>query len=269
MLFRRTDLPGKPTTLARADRVTGTARRTTLGSIEQGVTLVEHVLASLAGLRVDNCLIEIDAAEPPGLDGSALGFVQAILDAGIVLQPARRGIWAPTEPVVVSHGSATIGWHPPDATTGMTLRASYLLDYGATAPIPRQAYTTPVTPETFARDLSGCRTFLLDTEVGALQQQGIGLHLSPADVLVFGTKGPIDNTLRHADEPARHKLLDMIGDLALCGVDLVGHVVAYRSGHALNVALANAILNRMMGTQPIPDVVVPTRVSFPRRRQAA
>ena len=95
-----------------------------------------------------------------------------------------------------------------------------------------------MTPDGFAREVAGCRTFLLEQEAAALRAQGIGRHLTPTDVLVFGPRGPIDNRLRSADEPARHKVLDLVGDLSLCGFDLAGHVVAYRSGHALNVELA-------------------------------
>ncbi|OWK43430.1 UDP-3-O-acyl-N-acetylglucosamine deacetylase [Fimbriiglobus ruber] len=265
IVFVRTDLLSRPTTLARVDRVTGTNRRTTLGSPDTGVTLVEHVLAALSGLRIDNCVIELDTAEPPGLDGSSFGFLEALNGAGTVLQPARRAVWAVSEPLVVSHGGATIALHPVDPVDGPVLRASYLLDYGPRADIPRQAYTTVVTPDTFARELAGCRTFVLEKEADALRAQGVGNHLTMSELLVFGPKGPIDNTLRYADEPARHKVLDLIGDLALCGFDLVGHVVAYRSGHALNVSLAHALVARARGVsgevtaglprpQPVPAV---------------
>ena len=240
-VFVRTDLPGRPATPARADRVTGTARRTTLGPPDAGVTLVEHVLAALAGLRIDNCVIELDAPEPPGLDGSAFGFVDALAAAGAVLQPQPRWVWAATEPVVVSHGGATIGLYPPDDETGPDLRASYILDYGPQAVIPRQAYTVPITPDTFTREVSGCRTFLLEHEAHELRRQGVGTHLTASELLVFGPAGLIDNKLRFADEPARHKVLDLVGDLALFGADLIGRVVAYRSGHALNVTLAEQL----------------------------
>jgi UDP-3-O-acyl N-acetylglucosamine deacetylase len=245
LVFIRADLPGRPTTAACPDHVTGTARRTTLGPAETGVTLVEHVLAALAGLRIDNCLIELDAAEPPGLDGSAWGFVEAITGAGAVLQSARREIRAVTEPVIVHHARATIALHPPSPEDGLGLRSSYILDYGPRAAIARQAYSTLVTPENFKREIAGCRTFLLESEAHALRQQGIGTHLRADQLLVFGPRGPIDNTLRYADEPARHKVLDLLGDLALCGFDVAGHLVAYRSGHALNVHLAQSLAARL------------------------
>ncbi|MDB5310889.1 MAG: lpxC [Gemmataceae bacterium] len=238
IVFRRTDLPGSPAVPARARFVTGTQRRTTLGPSAAGVTLVEHVLAALAGLRVDNCTVEVDGPEPPGLDGSAAGFVSAVTAAGVVLQRARRAVWGVTSPVVVSGGGATIGLHPADVPG---LRASYILDYGPTAPIPRQAHTVDIRPENFVREVASCRTFLTESEAAGLRAQGVGAHLTPGEVLVFGRHGPIDNRLRFADEPARHKVLDLIGDLALCGFDLAGHVVAYRSGHALNAELARQL----------------------------
>jgi UDP-3-O-[3-hydroxymyristoyl] N-acetylglucosamine deacetylase len=237
-VFRRTDQALAAAIPARADCVSGTDRRTTLGPPASGVTLVEHLLAALAGLRIDNCLIELDGPEPPGLDGSADGFVTALAAAGTVNQAALRPIYTPTAPVVVSRDGATIGLHP---ATDTDLRASYLLDYGVFARIPRQTYTLEVRPGEFAREVAPCRTFVTAAEADALRAQGIGKHLTPADLVVFGDRGPIHNRLRFADEPARHKVLDMIGDLALCGFDLAGHLVAYRSGHALNVELARQL----------------------------
>lgn len=236
--FRRTDLPGAPTVLARAAGVSGTQRRTTLGQQNATITLVEHVLAALAGLRIDNCVVELDGAEPPGLDGSAAGFVTALAGVGAVTQHARRPIYGPSQPVIVRTPGATLGLHP---APGTELRISYRLDYGAGAPILPQTYTLAVTPESFVSDICRCRTFLTEAEAGAIRAQGIGKHLTGADLLVFGPRGPIDNAVRYADEPARHKVLDLIGDLALCGFDLAGHVVAYRSGHSLNVELARAL----------------------------
>lgn len=238
--FVRTDLRPAARIPATVETVTGTARRTTLGRGPEQVTLVEHVLAALAGLRIDNCVIEIDGPEPPGLDGSARAFVDALLSAGIVAQPARRAVCTVREPVVISQNGATLTLHPA-AGDDPTLRISYLLDYGLGSPIDRQTYSTTLTPQSFANELGHCRTFLLEEEASALQAQGIGRHITPADLLVFGRRGPITNRLRHADEPARHKVLDMVGDLALLGCDLAGHLVAYRSGHPLNNELARSL----------------------------
>ncbi len=238
VVFRRVDLPGKPTIEARAANVTGTQRRTTIGSPETGVTLVEHVLAALAGLRIDNCVVDLDGPEPPGLDGSAAQFVAALTKARPVNQGGRRPIYATDEPVTVRAPGATLTLHPADGTE---LRVSYLLDYGLGAPLAPQAHTLTVCPATFALELAKCRTFLTEPEAAGLRAMGVGRHLTPADLLVFGRTGPIGNAVRFADEPARHKILDLIGDLALCGFDLAGHVVAYRSGHALNVDLARTL----------------------------
>jgi len=238
IVFHRIDLPGSPAVPARIAHVRSTQRRTTLGSLSSQVTLVEHLLAALAGLRIDNCTIELDGPEPPGLDGSAAGFVAAIARAGAALQPVQRPIWAVQRPVVVAAGDATLALHPGH-TRG--LRISYILDYGLGSPISRQTYSVDVQPESFAREVASCRTFLTQEEARALRDQGVGAHLSPTDVLVFGPHGPIGNRLRFADEPARHKVLDMIGDLALCGFDLAGHLVACRSGHALNAELGRCL----------------------------
>lgn len=256
-------------TRAQAHQVTATQRRTTLGPTTTGITLVEHVLASLAGLRIDNCLIELDGPEPPGLDGSAWGFTHALETAGTLLQPARRTLWTLSEPLIVHQGGATIAFYPAAPDDEPVLRVSYLLDYGPGSAIPRQAVTMVVTPETFSRELAACRTFLLESEAHAMRQQGVGRHLSAAELLVFGPHGPIDNQLRFADEPARHKVLDLIGDLSLSGCDLVGHVVAYRSGHSLNVAMAQAIatLQTRMNAET-GKVTLLDRVGVARRRSA-
>jgi len=226
-----------------ADMVTGTSRRTTLGRGAHSVTLVEHALAALNGMRIDNCRIELDGPEPPGLDGSASRFVEALALAGIVVQSARRGIWTVEQPLVIRHGNASIGFYPAQDDQ---LRLSYLLDYGPGAPIAPQAYTESVTPDSFQHRIAFARTFVLEEEAAGLQQQGVGRHLTAGELLVFGKHGLIENRLRYANEPARHKVLDLIGDLALSGLQLAGRVVAYRSGHPLNVELART-LSQMVG----------------------
>lgn len=239
VVFIRSDLPSRAFIPARIDQVTGTNRRTTLGHPPAHVGLVEHVMAALAGLRVDNCFVELNAAEPPGLDGSALGFVEALLDAKVIMQRARKPIWRAEESRIISLGGATLAIHPLEEDA---LKISYLLDYGLHASIPHQMHTEVITPGSFLTEIAGCRTFILQSEADALRAQGLGENTTAADLLVFDKWGkPIDNTLRFADEPARHKILDIIGDLALFGQDLRGHVVAYRSGHPLNVELVNSL----------------------------
>ena len=127
LVFVRTDLRPAARVPARIELVTGTQRRTVLGRGPAQIGLVEHVLAALAGLRIDNCLIELDAPEPPGLDGSAQRFVDILLEAGTVLQPARREVWGVRRPVVVRQGGATLTLHPDDSDD---LKITYVLDYG-------------------------------------------------------------------------------------------------------------------------------------------
>ena len=248
VVFVRTDLRPAVEIAATVDEVTGTQRRTTLGQAPAQVALVEHVLAALAGLRIDNCYAELNALEPPGLDGSARCFVDALRAAGAVLQPARRTIVYVDAPVIVSHNGATLALHPP---VGDELKMSYALDYGFNSPIDRQFYTQVITPETFASEVAGCRTFILESEAAELRRQGLGSRTTVADLLVFGQRGPIDNALHWANEPARHKVLDMLGDLSLLGMDLRGHLVAYRSGHPLNVELVRVLRGQPIeGTSP-------------------
>ncbi len=221
--FVRTDLDAVKPIHARVDEVTSTNRRTVLGKLPNQVALVEHVLAALAGLRIDNCHIHIDGAEPPGLDGSADSFVDVLRQAGAVLQPARRAIWTVDAPLTITDDAATLTVYP----SSEHLKISYLLDYGPESPIGWQVHTQVITPERFANNIANCRTFVLEEEAGEFRRQGWGMHTTPADLLVFGRNGPIENCVRFADEPARHKILDLIGDLSLFGHDLYGHVVAY------------------------------------------
>jgi UDP-3-O-acyl N-acetylglucosamine deacetylase len=246
IVFVRTDLGPQAIIPATIEHVTGTNRRTTLGTPPLTVGLVEHVMAALAGLRIDNCTVELNAAEPPGLDGSAQAFVDAVNAAGAKLQPARRAVWKVDGTVLVKHRGATLAFYPED---GEQLRISYLLDYGPASPIVRQTYTAVITPETFANEVACCRTFLLEEEAVELRRQGIGQRTQVADLVVFGPHGPIGNRLRYGNEPARHKVLDLIGDLALFGHDLRGHVVAYRSGHPLNVELVRRLASQLPGRQ--------------------
>jgi UDP-3-O-acyl-N-acetylglucosamine deacetylase len=164
--------------------------------------------------------------------------------AGVVLQPARRAVWCVDESLILSRDRATLALHP---LPGDELKISYLLDYGPRSPIGWQTHTQVITPELFTHAVAGCRTFLLDTEADELRRQGLGARTTTADLLVFGRAGPLDNRLRHANEPARHKVLDIVGDLSLFGHDVRGHLVAYRSGHPLNVEFVRTLNQRLAG----------------------
>jgi UDP-3-O-acyl N-acetylglucosamine deacetylase len=245
IVFVRTDLGNNACIHAHVDNVTGTARRTTLGKAPVQVGLVEHVLAALNGLRIDNCYVELDAPEPPGLDGSAQALVHALKGAGVSLQMERRPIISFAKPVVYSSQGASIAVHPLETSE---LRISYLLDYGHDSPIPWQMCTQTIVPGSFATQVAPCRTFVTEAEATALKQQGLGSRTKVSDLLVFGRKGPIENRTRFCNEPARHKILDILGDLALVGCDLRGHIVAYRTGHQHNIELARLIARHVQSS---------------------
>jgi UDP-3-O-[3-hydroxymyristoyl] N-acetylglucosamine deacetylase len=247
VVFVRTDLGKQAFIPAVVENVTGTARRTTLGQPPMYVGLVEHVLAALTGLRIDNCFVDLDAPEPPGLDGSANAFTQALCEAGSVMQSERRPIWATDRMISFTTQDATIALHPPEDAE---LRVSYLLDYGHESPIPWQMSTLTINPGSFLTDVAMCRTFVTDQEALALREQGLGSRTGVSDLVIFGRHGPIQNKLRFANEPARHKILDILGDLSLIGCDLRGHVVAYRSGHPHNVELVRKLTLQMQRVLP-------------------
>ncbi|OAI46931.1 hypothetical protein AYO44_01770 [Planctomycetaceae bacterium SCGC AG-212-F19] len=238
IIFLRTDLKPAPPIPARLEYVISTNRRTTLGKGPAQMMMVEHVLAALAGLRIDNCVVEVNAPEPPGLDGSAGAFVDALLAAKAVLQPAWRPVIGVTELASVTANGASIALAPGRSDQFFV---SYFLDYGVRSSVGRHTCTRRITPQCFAHDLARSRTFLLESEALELRRQGFGTRVTTADLLIIGPRGPIDNRLRHSDETARHKVLDIVGDLSLLGADLCGHLVAYRSGHPLNIALLRAL----------------------------
>lgn len=242
IVFVRADLGMQACVPAAVDNVTGTQRRTTLGRAPVQISLVEHVLAALYGMRIDNCFVDVDAPEPPGMDGSARGFVQALRQAGSVVSHQRKTVWTVTEPIVFAANDATIALHP---AAGQELRVSYLLDYGAASSIGWQMATLAIDPGTFTEQVAPSRTFLTEEEAIAFRSQGLGSRTAVSDLLVFGPHGPIGNKLRFANEPARHKILDILGDLSLLGCDLRGHVVAYRSGHPHNIGLANLLSHQL------------------------
>lgn len=219
-------------------------RRTNLARDGASVEMVEHVLAALAGLRIDNCEVWVDEPEMPGCDGSCWDFVEALQKAGAVQQDAPR---ACLEPRGVTRVGDDQGW--VEARPGDTggLEIVYILDYGQHSPIGRQTLEIQLTPATFCRELAPARTFLLHEEAQWLRQQGLGQRVSWQDLLVFDERGPIGNPLRYEDECVRHKALDLVGDLALLGCDLVGQVIAYRSGHRLNADLVAELLGGQRG----------------------
>ena len=239
VVFVRTDL-GCPRRIRAvvANRVE-VPRRTTLRTPTATVEMVEHVMASLAGLQIDNCEIWVDRAEMPGCDGSSRSFVDALRSTRRVRQAAPRQTVTVTETVRVGDDICWVEARPAN-TAGLSIR--YLLDYGNEGPIGRQTIDVVLTPRTFDEELASARTFVLKHEAEWLREQGLGERVTCNDLLVFNDVGPVGNRLRFHDECVRHKTLDLIGDLALAGCDIEGRIVAYRSGHRLNAELVRTLL---------------------------
>lgn len=215
-------------------------RRTSLSADGATVEMVEHVLAALHGLHIDNCEIWVNAPELPGCDGSSKPFVEALDLVGCVEQNVERSRLIVTEITRVGNNECWVEAKPAIKNKGLTLR--YKLDYGPNTPIGKQAIEVDVSPETFREELATARTFVMEDEAAWLRQRGLGERVTPKDLLIFGEEGLIDNELRFENECVRHKTLDLLGDLALAGCELVGQFTAYKSGHRLNADLVKVLL---------------------------
>ena len=246
VVFVRSDLPTPKRIPARVDRRIEAPRRTTLSEQGAQVEMVEHVLAALAGLQIDNCEVWTNAAEMPGMDGSSQPFVVALQAAGIVEQPVMRSFLVVSEVTRVGDDEVWIEARP-HKQPAMSLQ--YRLDYGNDHPIGRETLKMTVTPDRFQKQLAPARTFIMKEEADWLRQQGLATRVTSQEVLVFANEGLIDNELRFENECVAHKVLDMIGDLSLANCDLIGHFVAQRSGHRLNAQLVQTLLNEFQVVQ--------------------
>ncbi len=246
--FVRTDLQPAVRIQAHAGARIEAPRRTNLSTDGTTVEMIEHIMAALAALQIDNCDVLVDAAEMPGMDGSSLAFIDALTQAGIVQQSALRARLVVSETTRVGDKDSWIEARPPVAD-GMTVK--YRLDYGEQHAIGRQTFALDITPESFITELAAARTFVLKAEADWLRDQGLGTRVGYSDLLVLGEDGPIENHWRFEDECARHKTLDVVGDLALAGCDLAGHFVAYRCGHRQNAELVKALLSENQLQEPL------------------
>jgi len=246
--FVRDDLRCDATVAAKVEHRLDIPRRTNLRTRDVEVDMVEHIVAALAGLHIDNCEVGVDAVEMPGCDGSSLAFVEAIENVGIEQQHELKQQLEITEKVRIEHGSS---WIEACPAVQREYRVEFQLDYPNDPVIGRQAVALDITPKTFRQELASCRTFVLEREAEAMILQGLGTHVTTQDLLVFGSYGPIENRLRFHNECARHKALDLVGDLALTGRDIVGRIVAHRSSHQLNAALARELLARFGESAPL------------------
>jgi UDP-3-O-acyl N-acetylglucosamine deacetylase len=213
------------------------------------VETVEHLLAAMFVLGIDNCFIEIDAIELPALDGSGLPYYNLLVDSGVrELELPRKEIEV-RAPLEVSSGGAAIRAFPADAPEdpvreAAPLSVSYRLDYPDVG--VKQEVSFNVTPEGFAREIAPARTFCLEEEIEQLRAAGFGKGADENNTVVLGPAGA-KGKLRFTDEPARHKVLDLLGDLFFVGARLVGRVECDRSGHALNREMVKALLRQLPG----------------------
>jgi UDP-3-O-[3-hydroxymyristoyl] N-acetylglucosamine deacetylase/3-hydroxyacyl-[acyl-carrier-protein] dehydratase len=259
--FRRVDLEGQPIIDADVDNVTDTSRGTTITQNGASVSTVEHVLAALVGCELDNVLIDLNGPETPIMDGSSMPFVDTIIEAGYEEQDADREYY---------HIPYNIHYSEPDRKVDMVAmplddyRFTCMVDYNS--PVLGSQHASISTMSEFKKEIASCRTFCFLHELEMLLAHDLikGGDINNAIVVVDKTidaeemaklaklfnredigvapQGILNNIeLRHQNEPARHKLLDMIGDLALVGVPLRGHIMAARPGHAANVAFAKKI----------------------------
>ncbi|MEO0897104.1 MAG: bifunctional UDP-3-O-[3-hydroxymyristoyl] N-acetylglucosamine deacetylase/3-hydroxyacyl-ACP dehydratase [Bacteroidota bacterium] len=265
-VFQRTDLEDQPLIPADVDLVVDTSRGTTIGlNKDTKVHTVEHVLASLAGLQLDNVLIQLDGPEPPAMDGSSKSFIEVLLEAGLEEQEAVREYFVIEDAIHYQDEEKEVDLA---AFPSKSFQANVMIDFGSDFLPAQQAKMQHI--DEFARHIADSRTFCFLHEVEALHQAGLIQGASLESAVVVMDREIDDSTisklkeiykapdleikegylnaeggLRHENEPARHKLLDLIGDLALVGMPIKGKIMASRPGHKANVALAKQIKNKI------------------------
>jgi len=221
---------------ATAERVAGMNYATGLAQDAASVGTVEHLLAALVGLGIDNVSVELNQAEVPIMDGSAASFVYLVHEAGIKSLTAPRRFLKVTRPIALSRGDKRIAVYPSDH-----FKVTYSISFDH--PLLRhQSRTQRVTEDSFIEEIAPARTFGFLNEVEQLRKKGLALGGSLDNAIVLGETGVLNNALRFEDEFVRHKILDVIGDLALIGHPIIGHVVAHRGGHRLHASFSQKIL---------------------------
>ena len=243
VVFIRTDLIGSPRIPALVEYREEKPRQTSLVRGDARVDMIEHLLAAIKALRIDNCEIRVNRPEMPGFDGSSLHFTEALVEAGIVTQPAFRKARLVTQSFRVDNGEQSIQVRPNRHGTNSY---QYTLVPGEGYAINEQEYRFDLSPENFCRDIMACRTFLAKHEADYLLKMGLCSRVSPQDVLVLTPEGPLENEYRYVDECARHKILDMVGDFALVDCDWIGTFESCRGGHALNSECVKHLLENTL-----------------------
>lgn len=234
IVFRRTDLdnfeiPAIGRNVAKVSYATSLMRQGVL------ISTTEHLLSALIGMGIDNVIVELDNLELPILDGSALPYVEAFISVGIRTQRRHRESIRVLQPVEVREGDKFIGVYP-----GPGYRIDYTIDFPA--PIGQQHASVDLAAETYGSTIAAARTFGYKADERRLRNMGLIRGASTENAIVLGPRGPENGPLRFVDEYVRHKVLDLIGDLALAGRRIEGHVVAERAGHAMHTALVSRLL---------------------------
>ena len=234
IVFRRTDLdnfeiPAIARYVAKVSYATSLMRQGVL------ISTTEHLLSALIGMGVDNVIVELDNLELPILDGSALPYVQAFRESGIRIQRRRRETVRVLRSIEVREGDKFIGVYP-----GSGYSIEYTIDFPA--PVGHQSASVDLAAETYGMAIAPARTFGYKTDEKRLRDMGLIRGAGPESIIILEPKGPVNGPLRFADEYVRHKVLDLIGDLALAGRRIEGHVAAERAGHAMHAALVSRLL---------------------------
>jgi UDP-3-O-[3-hydroxymyristoyl] N-acetylglucosamine deacetylase/3-hydroxyacyl-[acyl-carrier-protein] dehydratase len=272
VVFVRVDVPEAVRINAVASNLAERSRRTTIKKGRVSIETVEHCLAAISALTIDNLVIEIDGSELPAPDCSCAEYFKVLKRTGLVEQSQKRKEFVISEPISITAGDASI-YALPYSDNGLNI--TYDLDYAGHTGIDRQIFSCSLTPESFEKNLAPARTFLLEAEAKQFQARGMGTHLGPRDILVVNSDGPIKNSYRFPNECVRHKIADLIGDLALIGRGLSGRIVAYKSGHSLNQRLVTKLYEaaerqermQKLGTDALLDIkqiakILPHRYPF-------
>ncbi len=237
IVFQRIDLPGSPTVKVRPENWEDILPRcTSIQQDETSISSIEHLLSALVGLKIDNAIVEINAQEPPGLDGSALQYITKFQDVGLTELDVPRRYVEVSEPFVVSDGDRQLIFLPSD-----TFEVTFAYDHPLTSP---QFATWEMTEETYINEIAPARSFCFEAEIEALQSLGIGKGASYDNVLVVKESGETSSELRFQDEFVRHKALDLIGDLYLSGYLPKAQVIAMRTGHTFHAEFVQELAEK-------------------------
>ncbi|MCL2711621.1 MAG: UDP-3-O-acyl-N-acetylglucosamine deacetylase [Planctomycetaceae bacterium] len=247
IVFVRSDIFGHPRIPALVCNREEKPRQTSLAVRGARVDMIEHVLAALYGLHIDNCEIWTDQPEMPGFDGSSQVFVEALDEAGIVAQPARRAVRIVTR---ACHIGSKNSYMIVTTNRQGNCEFQYTLIPEANYPIQTQRCQLEVTPENFREELAKTRTFIAKHEADTLLTQGLCQRVTPQHLLVLTDEGPLENRFLYENECARHKTLDMVGDFALLGFDLIGTFESFRGGHSLNAECVRQLLEKTLLLDP-------------------